>query len=190
MIETLLLGLALSLDTAAVALSVGFATPGLRGRQALRMASVFFAFHVAMPLVGYVVGAAALRWVQAVDHWIAAGLLALVGGKMLHEAWERRQARRRSEAPEVPPDTFAWRPLLALALATSLDALGAGFTLHLLPVPVGVALLALGGTPFVVTLAALRLGRTLGDRFGAALDALGGLTLLGLAARLLVEHLA
>jgi putative Mn2+ efflux pump MntP len=55
---------------------------------------------------------------------------------------------------------------------------------------VGVALLALGGTPFVVTLAALRLGRTLGDRFGAALDALGGLTLLGLAARLLVEHLA
>jgi putative Mn2+ efflux pump MntP len=189
MTETVLLSLALSLDTAAVALSVGFATPELHARQALRMASVFFAFHVAMPLIGYAMGAAALRWVQAVDHWIAAGLLTMVGIKMLHEAWERRQSRRRGKLPEMPPNAFAWRPLLALALATSIDALGAGFTLHLLPVPVLVALFVLGATPFGVTLGALRLGRRIGDRLGALLDAAGGLMLLGLAARVLVEHL-
>lgn len=182
------LALGLSMDTAAVALSVGFGAPSLALRRALLMAGTFGAFHVAMPLVGVWIGTAAMRWVSAVDHWIAFGLLAFLGGKMLWEAFERRRVRLRGDDVVIPADPFQLGAVLTLAFATSLDSLGAGFSLPLLGVPVPLAVAIIGAVPFVVTLTSLYVGRRFGARFGATLDAVGGLVLIAIGVSIVLQH--
>jgi putative Mn2+ efflux pump MntP len=182
------LALGLSMDTAAVALSVGFGSPRLSLRRALLMACTFGAFHVVMPLLGVLIGTAAARWVSAIDHWIAFGLLVFVGGKMLWEALERRRARLRGDRPEARPDAFHFGALLTLAFATSVDSLGAGFSLPLLGVHIALAVSIVGAVTFTVTLCSLYVGKRSGERFGATLDAIGGLVLIVIGAMILVQH--
>ena len=189
MITVVALALGLSMDTAAVALSVGFSSRTLTLPRAFAMAAIFGAFHVLMPLLGVWIGAAAMRWVSAIDHWIAFALLAFVGGKMLWEANTRRRMRLRGEVLPVPPDVFRFGALTTLAFATSLDALGAGFSLPLLGVPILAAVATIGAVPFLVTLSALYLGRRFGARLDAALDAVGGLVLIAIGVGVLVQHL-
>ena len=182
------LALGLSMDTAAVALSVGFGARALRLGDALRMAATFGAFHMGMPLLGVLVGQAAARWVAAIDHWIAFAMLAFIGGKMLWEARERRLAQRNGATPPAAADPFRLGALLTLATATSVDSLGAGFSLPLLGVPIPLAVSIIGGVPFVVTLASLYVGRRFGARFGATLDAIGGLVLLAIGLAIVAQH--
>jgi putative Mn2+ efflux pump MntP len=182
------LALGLSMDTAAVALSVGFGARDLKLAQALRMSAIFAAFHAGMPLLGVLVGQAAARWVSAVDHWIAFALLALIGGKMLWEARARRISRRDGTPLPTPSDPFHPGKLVTLATATSIDALGAGFSLPLLGVAIPLAAGVLGVVPFVVTLSSLYVGRRFGARFGAALDALGGLVLIAIGVAIVLQH--
>ena len=183
------LALGLSMDTAAVALSVGFGSPALTLRRALMMAGTFGAFHVVMPLVGVLAGTAAMRWVSALDLWIAFAVLAFVGGKMIWEAYERRRDRLRGEPPPPVPDAFHFGALLTLAFATSLDSLGAGFSLPLLGVPLPIAVAIIGAVPFLVTLTSLYVGRRFGARFGATLDALGGVVLIVIGIGIALQHL-
>ncbi len=182
------LALGLSMDTAAVALSVGFGARDLKLAQALRMSAIFAAFHAGMPLLGVLVGQAAARWVSAIDHWIAFALLALIGGKMLWEARARHVSRRDGTPLPTPSDPFHAGRLVTLATATSIDALGAGFSLPLLGVAIPLAAGVLGVVPFVVTLSSLYVGRRFGSRFGAALDALGGLVLIAIGIGIVLQH--
>jgi putative Mn2+ efflux pump MntP len=177
----LLLAVGLSMDAMAVAAARGLATPHLRPRHALLVAVYFGGFQALMPLVGWLVGRQVGPWLEAWDHWIAFGLLALLGVKMLWEA-------RHQEAPG-PGDLYGTRVMLALAVATSIDALAVGVTLPMLGAPLVLSLVTIGATTALLSALGLYAGRRFGAMLGARLDVAGGLVLIGMGVKILVEHL-
>lgn len=181
----LLLALGLAMDATAVSAARGVAVSRVLPRHVLLVAVFFGGFQAAMPLVGWLVGAHVGAWVQAWDHWIAFALLVAIGGKMV---WEARQTDD-DDAPPREADLFGWKVMTVLAIATSIDALAVGFTLPLLGAPMILSIVTIG----VVTAFASALGLFAGRRFGAMLgrrlDLVGGLVLIGLGTKILIEHL-
>ncbi len=178
----LMLAVGLAMDAMAVAAARGLAAPRLLPRHALLVAAFFGGFQALMPLLGWLLGRGVGPIVQAFDHWIAFILLAGIGAKML---WE---ARGGDAAPTG--DQFGLRVMLVLAVATSIDAFAAGITLPMLGAPLALSLATIGLTTAVLSALGLFLGRRFGAMLGRGLDAFGGLVLIGLGARILVEHLS
>lgn len=180
----LLLGTAvgLSMDACAVAISRGLGAQHASWRRAATMGAVFGLFQGVMPCIGFALGVGARDVIAAYDHWVAFVLLGAIGGKML---WEARNA--------TEPEVGGWPSLgalLLLGLATSLDALAAGFTLATLGVPLALAATLIGGVTFALSTACAHFGRHLGARAGRAADAFGGLLLIALGTWILAGHLA
>lgn len=177
MIEALLLALALAMDAFAVALTQGARfRPGARG--GLAIALTFGVFQAAMPLAGWVIGAVALIYVEAVDHWIAFGLLSFLGVRMLGGHVGEEEAAQ----------SLTGRALLVAGVATSVDALAAGITLPALSVAPLVAAALIGGVTFAMSGAGVWLGRIAGDRWGTWAERAGGVILIGLGCKILAEH--
>jgi len=171
------------MDAAAVAATSGMNARPLRASSALRMAFAFGVFQGGMPCLGY---AAQARFAHAALHytpWIAFGILGFVGGKMLKEAFTKEEAR------QPRGDPFEMKVLVALALATSLDALAVGVTLPFFGMPLWIDVLVIGVVTFILSLAAAYAGRAFGDRFGKRLDAAGGVVLILIGVKILAEHL-
>jgi manganese efflux pump family protein len=177
----LLLAVGLAMDATAVAAARGLAVPRIRLRHVVLVATLFGGFQALMPLLGWLLGRRVGPFVEAWDHWIAFGLLVAIGGKMLWEA--------REDKPPPEGELFAWRAMILLAIATSVDALAAGFTLPMLDAPIAVTLATIGVTTALLSVAGLYAGRRLGSKLGKRLDVLGGLVLIGLGTKTLVEHL-
>ena len=180
-----MLAVGLAMDATAVAATKGFAAPQVRLGDALRVALLFGGFQAAMPTLGWLLGDRFAPLITAWDHWIAFVLLAGIGAKMIHEALSSH-----AEKPATPADTFGWRPLVILAVATSIDALAAGVTLPLLGVPPVMALVVIGAVAAVFSFVGVYVGRRFGDRLGKKLDIFGGLLLIGLGVKTLIEHLS
>lgn len=187
----LLLAVGLAADATAVAAARGLAVPAVRVGHALRVALLFGGFQAVMPLFGWLLGARLGPLVAAWDHWIAFGLLSALGAKMLWEARGRADARPEVAAPASAgaTDPFAWRTLLGLAVATSIDAFAVGLTLPMLGAPLPLSLATIGVTTALLSAAGLYAGRRLGALVGRRLDALGGAILIALGVKILVEHL-
>ncbi|MFO0750565.1 MAG: manganese efflux pump MntP family protein [Myxococcota bacterium] len=179
----LLLALGLAMDATAVAATRGLVATRVSGRDALRIGVLFGGFQAAMPALGWALGAGLGSAIQAVDHWIAWGILTLLGGRMI---W---QALRGGEA-EADDGHLEWKALLPLAVATSIDALAAGVTLPLAGAPFAFTITAIGLVTAALSAAALLAGRRLGAHFGSRVEVLGGVILAGLGAKILIEHLA
>jgi putative Mn2+ efflux pump MntP len=179
----LLLAVGLAMDATAVAACRGLAADRIRARDVLLVALLFGGFQAAMPLAGWLLGSSAGAAVEAWDHWIAFVLLAAIGGKMLLDA-----RRDHEDTPVAAP--FAPRALLLLAVATSIDALAAGVALSMVDVALAPAVATIGVTTALLSGAAVLLGRRLGAAIGRRLDAFGGLVLIALGVKILVEHLA
>ncbi len=175
-------GLGLAMDAVAVSLVSGLAKRRLATRDAPLMAAVFGFFQALMPLIGFGIGAVARDWVQAIDHWIAFALLALIGAKMAWEGWH-------FHPDVVRGDPFALRRVVLKGIATSLDALAVGFSLSVLGVPVLVSAGLIGLITFALCLPAVWLGSRLGERWAAGAEILGGLLLIAIGAKVLVDHL-
>jgi len=178
MIAAILLGLALAMDAFAVALIQGARfRPRIGG--ALAIALTFGVFQAVMPLIGWGIGAVGFAYLEAVDHWIAFGLLALLGARMLtgHVGEE--------EAAHV----LTGSALVAAGVATSIDALAAGITLPALDVAPLVAVAMIGGITFALSLAGVALGRRAGDAFGPWAERAGGVILIALGCKILAEHM-
>ena len=173
------------MDATAVAATRGFAAPQVRLGDALRVALLFGGFQAAMPTLGWLLGDRFAPLITAWDHWVAFVLLAGIGAKMIYEALSLH-----AEKPATPADTFGWRPLVILAVATSIDALAAGITLPLLGVPPVMALVVIGAVAAVFSFVGVYVGRRFGDRLGKKLDIFGGLLLIGLGVKTLIEHLS
>jgi putative Mn2+ efflux pump MntP len=178
-LELLILAVGLSMDATAVAAARGLAAPSVGTREALRVALAFGGFQAAMPALGWAGGAVLGDWASRWGGWIAGAVLVALGGKMLREA---RADPDDEQALDVA-DPFAWRMLLPLAVATSIDALAAGVSLRLVDAPVGIALVTIGIVTAMFSAAATIGGRTLGDAAGSRLNALGGIVLVLLGAR-------
>lgn len=177
MIDAVILAIALAMDATAVSAACGAA--GVTRSLTLRMAWMFAVFHIAMVTVGWLAGEVAAEWVTSWDHWLAAGLLGVIGGKMALSAM-------RSNPVELPA---SWSMLFGLAIATSIDAIAAGVTLPLVGAPELVTIGAVGITVLVFVLAGAWIGARLGARFGRAFQIAGGVTLVALGVKILVEHL-
>lgn len=177
MSAVVLLALALAMDAFAVALTQGARfRPDWRGGAAI--AGTFGLFQGVMPLIGWGIGAVALAYVAAVDHWIAFGLLAFLGGRMLIGA----------SGDDDSNQALTGRTLLIAGVATSIDALAAGITLPTLDVAPLTAGLIIGLITFVMSALGVALGRQAGDRFGPWAERLGGVILIALGTKILAEH--
>ena len=172
------------MDAVAVSITSGMARGRATWGESLRMGAVFGLFQAAMPAIGYALGAGFKDAIEAYDHWVAFALLAGVGLHMIKESFG-------DEAPEAgAPDPFSARRLLLLGFATSIDALAVGLTLALIDVPFLLAVAVIGLTTFVLCVPAVHMGTRLGTRFAHRAEALGGIVLIALGARILYEHLA
>ncbi len=181
----LALAVGLAMDATAVSAARGMAVPRIRLRHALLVALFFGGFQALMPVVGYVIGARIGPLVERWDHWIAFLLLGAIGAKML---WEARASGDPADG-RADGDVFALDVMLVLAVATSIDALAVGITLPMLDAPLGLSVATIGVTTAVLCVLGLVLGRRAGAMLGRRLDVLGGLILIGLGVKILVEHL-
>jgi putative Mn2+ efflux pump MntP len=187
------LALGLAMDATAVAAAKGLAAPRIRIRDAITVATYFGGFQALMPLLGWFLGARIGPAVAAWDHWIAFILLGGVGGKMLWEAWQEKKQKHgepdHGDRGHEDRDRFGFRNMITLAVATSIDAFAVGVTLPMLNAPLVSSMVTIGITTAVLSAAGLFAGRRFGAILGPRLDAIGGLVLIGLGAKILVEHL-
>jgi len=178
MVDAIVLAVAIAMDVTAVATACG--AIGATSALTFRMAWLFAVFHIGMCALGWAIGATAEAWMSAWDHWVAFGLLAIIGGKMMWSAMR----------PEVPVLPASWGVLLALAVGTSIDAVAAGVTLPLIDAPEVLTIGLVGGVVFAFVNVGARIGARLGERFGRAFQIAGGATIVALGVKTLVTHLA
>lgn len=181
----ILIALALAMDAFAVSLSTGVTMCKMHLRHAIRMAAFFGAFQAIMPILGWSVGRFAAEFIQRFDHWVAFLLLSVVGGKMIHEAvWGIT-----SESEEEKRDPHNVYILLTLAFATSIDAAAVGISLSFLKVAIIEPSVIIGVITFFVSLAGTYIGCKAGDIFGSKVEIAGGIVLIGIGTKILIEHL-
>ena len=184
--ETLLLALALAMDAFAVSVAGSLRRRGSKAlRRALPAALSFGLFQAVMPAFGWGLGRAAADLVAAVDHWIAFGLLFFIGAKMVREAVLAPEGE-----PAAADDRLSLRLLLALSVATSVDAAAAGVSLALTGSDILRPALVIGLVTFALSWAGGTFGAILGERGGSRAEIAGGLVLIALGAKILVEHLS
>ncbi len=176
------LALALAMDAFAVALGTGAVLSRLTGRHLFRFGFHFGLFQALMPVIGWLAGQTIIQWVSAWDHWIAFGLLAIIGGRMIYEAFsdEEKTAER---------DPTKGLSLILLSIATSIDALAVGFSLSVIGVSIWMPSLVIGLVAGVLTVAGMLLGGRIGDRWGSRVEIFGGLVLIAIGSKILIEHL-
>lgn len=185
-ITLLILAFGLSMDAFAVSVSNSMSFSGLRRRQAVLTSFSFGLFQGLMPVIGYLAGRTFAQAVSAVDHWVAFILLGFIGGKMVLDAV------RELRAPEqaAKPKSFSLRLMLVQAFATSIDALAVGVSFAALDVNIFAAASFIAGVTFVCCLVGHLLGKLFGDWLGSRAELLGGVILIGIGLKILIEHLA
>jgi putative Mn2+ efflux pump MntP len=137
-----------------------------------------------MPIIGWLAGRTVSEYIEPVDHWIAFGLLAFIGGKMVYEA-----LKKQDEDAEVCDPTKGWR-LVMLSIATSIDALAVGLSLALLGVSIWYPALVIGIVAGVLTVVGMELGKRFGALLGRRMEIVGGIILIGIGVKILIEHLS
>lgn len=184
-VELFLIGVSLSMDAFAVAVCKGLGMKRLNMRQALVIAAFFGGFQALMPVAGWALGTGFQSLIEPVDHWIAFGLLAFIGVKMLYDAFTEGGASAQ-EAEDARLDV---REIALLAVATSIDALAVGVTFAFLQVDIAPAAALIGATTFVLSLGGVAIGHQFGSRFEKPATIAGGAVLILIGLKTLLEHL-
>ena len=169
MVEIFLIAVSLALDAFAVSVSSGISIPGFGPRQAVKMGLWFGTFQFLMPLLGWLLGSSVSQYIEAVDHWVAFGLLAVIGGKM---AWESLR-RGCGEEDEAPP-----------------DALAVGVSMAFMSVHILASAAVIGVVAFALSVTGGLVGRRLGCLFQRRAELTGGLVLIAIGVKILIEHLS
>ena len=180
--ELLFIAIGLSMDAFAVSVCKGLtARRGSLG-QCFAAGAWFGGFQAGMPFLGYLLGTGFAALVERVDHWIAFALLSFIGGNMVWEALSL-------DEEEALEPSFGPRAMLPLAVATSIDALAVGVTFAFLQVDILPAAALIGCTTFAFSAAGVKLGSAFGARYKAGAELLGGVVLILMGAKILLEHL-
>ena len=182
-----LLSLSMSADSFAAAVGRG-ASHRPKFSEALKAGAVFGIIEAITPLIGWVLGILAAGYVAKVDHWIAFGLLVIVGGHMIYEALKRDATSDYSAA--IKPRAGGLIALIALAVATSLDAGAVGIGLALIGTNIWIVAASVGITTFALATLGMMIGAKVGERSGKAAEAFGGLILISIGSLILYEHLS
>ena len=181
-LSTIFIGLGLSMDALAVSITSGASIKGLRVQHALKIALSFGLFQAIMPLIGWLAGLSLRNLISDIDHWIAFGLLTLIGFKMIYESFKLEAAEKKGN----PLDGYV---LLLLSIATSIDALAVGISFALLKITIASTVAIIGGITFCLCFAGTFVGNKVGHFFENKLEIAGGLVLVGMGIKILIEHL-
>ena len=179
MIDVLLLAVALSMDAFAVSIGLGSKKNTTPGALALKSGAYFGIFQALMPLIGYLGGKGILGWIEGYAHWVAFLLLVMVGGKMIYESF--------AEGIEEDIAKITHRVMLMLAIATSIDAMAAGFSLTLLDVNPFIACVIIGITTFCFSLSGVFIGVKSGTWLESKAELLGGVILMLIGLKILLS---
>lgn len=172
------------MDCFAVSVSKGICAKKFFFWHTLRMAVLFGLFQAIMPLIGYYAGVSYAEKLMFIDHWIAFVLLGFIGGKMIYEGLKLPNPECKSI-----PNPFKWASLLSLAFATSIDALATGIVFIPYPNIIWKAITIIGSISFLFTFFGMYLGIHFGKRFHLKVEVLGGVILIGIGLKILIEHL-
>lgn len=186
MLAYVLTGFALSMDAFAVSVSAGICVADLKFRHAVRTALAFGFFQFLMPILGYFAAFRFAALIRSWDHWVAFILLSAIGGKMLYESTQIKDEAACTEDELARKNILSLRILLAMAVATSLDALAVGISYSLLQERILPAAGIIGIITFAVCLVGCEFGKRLGSRFERGAEVLGGLVLIGIGLRILI----
>ena len=178
--ELFLVAVGLSMDAFAVSVCKGLSVKKLRPKHAALVGIYFGGFQFLMPVIGGLLGYRFEHLITSVDHWIAFLLLALIGGSMIKEAF--------SKAEELNDD-FGMKTMLLMAVATSIDALAVGITFAFLEVDILPAAGLIGVTTFLLSAAGAYIGHAFGARYKSGAELAGGVILILIGLKILLEHL-
>lgn len=177
-----LISLGLAMDAFAVSITNGITIQCLRLKHAAKIAIFFGGFQALMPLLGWLAGIGLKQYVENFDHWIAFGLLLFIGAKMIYEAVWIDEVEKKCDPLNVVV-------LLGLAVATSIDALAVGITFAFLKIGILTPALIIGVITFIISLCGVFIGNRLGDKLGSKMEVIGGIILIGIGTKILVQHL-
>ena len=181
-LDVLLLAVGLAMDACVVSAGAGASGRSSGGRATFRLGFHFGLFQFLMPILGWYAGTSVSGAIAAFDHWIAFGILGVVGGRMIH-------AGLKSKENTGTDDPSKGWSLIMLSIATSIDALAVGFSLAMIEVDIWFPAVVIGIVTAGMSVAGLKLGARLGSRFGNRMEIVGGVILVFVGARIVFEHL-
>lgn len=178
--ELFVLAIALAMDAGAVAICKGLSVNKVNPRQQATVGLYFGGFQAAMPVIGYFLGVQFQGLIQNIDHWITFVLLGLIGANMIREALGEGESVDAS---------FDFKTMLPLAVATSIDALAVGVTFAFLKVNIFVAVALIGIITFLISVVGMKIGNMFGCKYKTKAEMLGGVVLIFIGLKILLEHL-
>jgi len=169
------------MDSFAVSISNGLTLRKLNISQSLIIAFSLAFFQALMPLIGWFIGNGIESFIQEIDHWVAFILLAFIGGKMIFESFQ--------ENKEESNTNLSGLTLLGQSIATSIDAFAVGISFAVLDYEITLPVIIIGITTFAFSIAGLQLGKIFGRKMGKSVEIFGGLVLIGIGVKILIEHI-
>lgn len=181
LLDLFVTAVALSMDAFAVSVSKGLSVKRVRLQHGLITGAYFGGFQALMPLIGFFLASSFAEYIKRFDHWIAFGLLVLIGANMLREALSKEE--------EEMNDSFSLKTMLPLAIATSIDALATGVSFAVTDTNIWLAISLVGATTFAFSAAGVKIGNAFGLKYKSKAEVIGGLILILMGVKILVEHL-
>ncbi|WP_101615830.1 manganese efflux pump MntP family protein [Bifidobacterium margollesii] len=182
-VAVLLISVSVAMDAFAVSIGKGLTVSRIRPVDAVKSALWFGGFQALFPLLGYFAASTFSKYVVAVDHWIIFGLLAFIGGNMIREAFEEEEENARETAQ------FDWKHMLPLAVACSIDAFAVGVSFAFMKINIIISVICIGVVTGAFSAAGLYIGRIFGSRWQMPAQIAGGIVLIAIGVKVLLEHL-
>lgn len=180
-IEILLISIGLAMDAFAVSVCKGLAMKKMSWKKAIIIGLYFGIFQAVMPVIGYFLGTTFERFITNVDHWVAFILLVGIGINMVKEAFDKESENRN--------DNVDVKTMLVLSIATSIDALAIGITFACLKIHIVMPVITIGLITFIISVIGVKIGNRFGDKYGKKAEIMGGVILILLGIKILLEHL-
>ncbi|MBA4312686.1 MAG: hypothetical protein C0417_08655 [Chlorobiaceae bacterium] len=181
-ISIIFIAFGLSMDAVAVAVSMGLSINSLRIKHGILIGLFFGVFQAVMPVIGWITGKSLQNIIVGVDHWVAFGLLTLIGAKMIYES-----VKPNPDGDNIKSLTV--RVLLILSIATSIDAFAIGISFAILQISIITPILIIGGITFLLSFLGVGLGKHVGYLFSKKIEIVGGVILILIGVKILFEHL-
>ena len=183
LLTAILIALSLSFDSFAVSISFGMCKDHMKRKLKLRIAAILGFFQGLAPLAGWLMGNTFKKYIESFDHWIAFGLLVLIGGRMIWENIKKFSVKK-------PLDPARFHVLIVAAIATSIDALMVGLSFAIINTDIYTFVIITALITFIASLLGIRLGRKAQVKWGSEMEILGGIILIAIGVKVLLEHIA
>ncbi len=181
-ITIFLIAIGLSFDTFAVSVTTGLTISHIRFWQGIRIAIILAFFQALMPFIGWLIGKQVENLISNYDHWIAFGLLSILGIKMIYESFSKDEENKKFNP------LIIW-VVIGMAVATSIDALVVGVSFAFIEINIYWSLLIIGFVTFLVSMIGMLLGKKVGSKLGKRMEIIGGIILIGIGLKILLSHL-